>query len=56
MCDACQMSGLERSCSTCPGFDWVEDVYVWEKNPDEFEGRRCDQCREAWARVMAGSR
>jgi hypothetical protein len=51
VCDTCLFLGLERRCRTCGGFDWVSDVYVWEKSPVAFLAGLCVTCRESWSVV-----
>ena len=54
MCETCQELGLECRCSVCGGFDWVVDVYVWEKSPVAFVGRLCGECRVKWTGANRG--
>ena len=54
MCEVCEGAGLARRCAVCGGFDWVSDVYVWEKSPVAFLARLCGECRRAWSVVNRG--
>jgi RecJ-like exonuclease len=52
MCKICEAQGLAVNCQECDGFDWVSDVYVWEKNPDAFDKTLCQSCLKKWRRVI----
>jgi hypothetical protein len=48
MCKMCEASGLLVDCKVCGGFDWVEDVYVWARDPDAFDKSLCESCLRKW--------